>query len=157
VSDAVVREAGPADVPALAGLRAAWEAETGGGAGQAGAADTGGFVDAFRAWYEAEAGRRRFWLAERAGRPVGMVNLAVFDRMPKPGRPAGGWGYLNNMVVRPEQRDAGIGSRLVGAVLAWADATGLERVVLHPSERSVPFYRRHGFVPAVDLMLRWRD
>ena len=36
----------------------------------------------FRQWYERESGRRVTWLAEagQQGEPVGMMNLAVFER-----------------------------------------------------------------------------
>jgi GNAT superfamily N-acetyltransferase len=58
------------------------------------------------------------------------------------------------MYVVPEHRDAGVGRYLLDALVAHADAEGLERVVLSPSERSVPFYRRAGFDPADQLLLR---
>lgn len=46
------------------------------------------------------------------------------------------------------------GSRLLAAVLAHADARGFARVVLHPSERAIPFYRRFGFDAENDLLVR---
>ena len=45
-------------------------------------------------------------------------------------------GYLSNLYVRPAER-GGIGTQLVGAVIAWARASGIDRVVLWPSTRSV--------------------
>lgn len=144
-----VRLAHAGDVPALATLRKAWAAE------QHAPSDPG-FEATFREWYGTEVRRRFFWLATLAGEPVGMVNLVIFDRMPTPGRPAGAWGYLGNMYVRAEHRNAGIGTLLLDALLAHADSLGLERVVLNPTERSIPFYARHEFGPATELMLRRR-
>lgn len=147
MDDVEIKVAGHEEVSALAALRTAWAAEKR-------SSDDRAFDTNFRHWYEAEASRRVFWLATLAGAPVGMVNLVVFDRMPTPGRPAGGWGYLGNMYVRAEHRNAGIGTRLVEALLAHADSLGLDRVVLNPTERSIPFYGRHQFRSATELMLR---
>lgn len=43
---------------------------------------------------------------------------------------------------------------LIAAALAHADETGLERMVLKPTDRAIPFYRRHGFGPADVLLVR---
>jgi GNAT superfamily N-acetyltransferase len=144
----LVRVATAADVPGLAALRARWTRE------EDGEVDDPDFERRFRAWYETEAARRVSWLAEVGGHPVGMVNLAVFERMPAPGRPARRWGYLSNAFVLGAFRDQGVGSLLLDALLAHADAAGLVRVVLSPSSRSMPFYRRAGFGPADMLMAR---
>jgi GNAT superfamily N-acetyltransferase len=151
VSAPVIRTAGPADALALAGLRRAWTAEQGGDLIDA------DFEARFLEWYERESGRRITWLAEVGGEPAGMMNLAVFERMPRPGRDPGRWGYLGNAFVLAAYRDQGIGSALLAAVLGYADERGFARVVLSPSERSVPFYRRAGFVPAQELLLRRAD
>jgi hypothetical protein len=39
-------------------------------------------------------------------------------------------------------------------VIAYADSEGLARLVLSPSERSVPFYERAGFGTATSLLVR---
>jgi GNAT superfamily N-acetyltransferase len=85
-----------------------------------------------------------------------MMNLAVFDRMPQPGREPGSWGYLANSFVLGAHRNRGTGSRLLGALLAHADGHGYVRVVLSPSPRAVPFYERAGFTQASELMVRHR-
>jgi GNAT superfamily N-acetyltransferase len=144
----VIRIAGPADAPALAALRRAWTAE------QHGPVDDAGFEARFFDWYEGESARRVSWLAEVGGDMVGMVNLAVFDRMPQPGRDPSCWGYLANAFVLAAHRNQGIGSRLLRALLAHADTHGYERVVLRPSDRALPFYQRAGFIPAAELLVR---
>lgn len=110
----------------------------------------------FAAWVSQEAAGRRFWIARVDEAPVGMVNLLVFDRMPAPGGPSGGWGYLCNMYVDEHYRSGGIGAVMAGKLLDYADDAGLERVVLSPSERSRPFYASLGFGPASNLLLRPR-
>jgi GNAT superfamily N-acetyltransferase len=85
------------------------------------------------------------------------VPALAFERMPRPGPDPGRWGYLANAYVQPDYRSQGIGTRLVDAVLAYADGRGFARVVLSPSPRSIPFYRRAGFGPADSLLSRERS
>jgi GNAT superfamily N-acetyltransferase len=149
----VVRRAGAADLAAIAELRRESAREQD-GAGPAPAAPGPGFDEEFGAWFGRERERRVFWLAEVDGRAVGAMNLMVFDRMPRPGREAARWGYLGNAFVLAAHRDQGVGRRLLDAVLGYAAEEGFVRVVLSPSERSVPFYRRAGF-RAADELLVW--
>jgi GNAT superfamily N-acetyltransferase len=148
VTDIVIRQAGNADVPALAALRREWTREWGG------AGDDPGFAERFAAWFEQETARRITWLAEVDGGAVGMVNLTVFERMPQPGRAPSRWGYLANAFVLAAFRDRGIGGRLLDALLGYADEHDFARVVLNPSARAIPLYRRAGFEPASALLVR---
>ncbi len=143
-----IRIAGEADVEAMADLRRQWTEE------RRGVGPDPDFVDRFRAWFAVEAHQRTFWLAVVGDDLVGMTNLLQFERMPSPQIDAGRWGYLGNMFVRPEHRSTGIGRQLLDAVVAHADALGLVRIVLSPTERSVPFYRRAGFDDAHQLLVR---
>ena len=151
MTDLVIRVAADDDVEALLDLRRCWAEEQG-------AVHDPGFEVRFRAWHGQERHQRTFWLAvpgEPAAEPaVGMVNLLTFDRMPSPGRAQSRWGYLANMYVRPEHRDRGVGQQLLDALVLHSEAAGFERIVLSPSGRSVPFYRRTGFGPADQLLLR---
>ena len=150
MSPPVIRIAEPADGAALAALRRAWTAE------QHGPVDDPEFEARFLDWYEREFPRRVSWLAEVGGTAVGMMNLAVFDRMPQPGRDAGTWGYLANAFVLAAYRNQGIGSLLLRALLRHADDHDYVRVVLRPSQRSIPFYERLGFRPDEDILVRHR-
>jgi GNAT superfamily N-acetyltransferase len=141
-----IRLATSADAPALARLRRMWTEEDG-------PTDDAGFDERFAAWLEREAPRRLFWLAESDGEPVGMLNMLVFVRMPCPDREVAGWGYIANVYVMGALRDRGIGRLLLDAAIAHARAERFERIVLHPSARSVPFYERAGFVAATSLLL----
>jgi len=144
----LIRIAGAQDAPALAALRRAWTAE------QHGPVADEGFEARFLDWYQRESARRFSWLAEVRGEMVGMVNLAVFDRMPQPGREPGSWGYLANAFVLAAHRSQGIGSLLLRALLAHADSCGYARVVLSPAERAVTFYQRGGFAQDTGLLVR---
>lgn len=145
-----VRVATAADVPVVAGLRRAWTEENAGGT-----VEDPSFEAVFADWFEREAGQRVTWLAEDGDRAVGMLNMLVFTRMPRPSAAdPGRWGYVANVYVVPGDRDRGVGRLLLDAVTAHADEQGFARLVLSPSERSVPFYERAGFAPATSLMLR---
>jgi GNAT superfamily N-acetyltransferase len=146
--EVVIRQAEDADLAAVALLRRQWTQE------QGGASDGPGFDERFAVWFARESSRRIIWLAEADNGLVGMMNLVVFERMPRPGRAPSRWGYLGNAFVLAAYRNQGIGGQLLSALLGYADENGFVRVVLSPSERSVPFYERAGFRPADALMLR---
>ena len=146
-TQAVIRRAQDADLAAVAWLRRESAAE------QDGDGADPSFEERFGAWYARESSRRIIWLAEVDGRPVGAMNLSVFERMPRPGMAPTRWGYLGNAFVLAAYRNQGVGGQLLDAVLGYASENGFVRVVLSPSERSIPFYERAGFGPADALML----
>lgn len=148
MTQAVIRQANDADLAAIIWLRREWTHEQEGDRGDP------GFDERLAAWFAQESSRRIIWLAEVDGRPVGMMNLAIFERMPRPGRVPSRWGYLGNAFVLAAYRNRGIGRQLVSAVLDYADENGFVRTVLSPTQRSIPFYERAGFGPAHTLMLR---
>ena len=135
----------------LLGLRTRWATEQ-----DRALLDDDPFEQDFADWLGRQSAHRRFWIVRVDGEPAGMVNLLVFDRMPTIGSPSGGWGYLCNMYVDSSHRNRGLGAQLAAALLEHADAIGLERIVLSPTERSRPFYASLGFNPASNLLLRPR-
>lgn len=147
-ASATVRRGGLDDVAALTRLRERWSAEQVGGP-----VEDAGFAAVFGAWFEREAEHRLTWLAELGDSPVGMLNMLVFTRMPKPARRPSQWGYVANVYVDAAHRDSGVGRMLLDAATAHARKHDFVRIVLSPSERSIPFYERAGFVPATTLMV----
>ncbi|MEM9615959.1 MAG: GNAT family N-acetyltransferase [Actinomycetota bacterium] len=143
MDDVVIDLAGPDDVDDLAALRVRWI--TGATTAEA------DFIETFRRWWSLEQPQRVFWIARRAGSPVGMVNLTMAHRMPSPTEhDRGAWAYLGNMFVVEYERDQGVGRRLLDSVIAHAEAAGVARILLRPSERARPFYERADFAPADD-------
>ncbi|MFL6204515.1 MAG: GNAT family N-acetyltransferase [Acidimicrobiales bacterium] len=138
-----VRIADEGDVDRLSDLRRRWNEERHGTP-----IDDPAFDARFRAWWEAEHPTRTFFLAELGRDPVGMANVKRYLRMPAAGMAsAGEWGYVGNVFVLPEHRNARIGEELMERIVAWAGEEGLEHLRLAPSPRSVPFYERLGFRP----------
>ena len=119
-----IREATSADAAALATLRALFL-----GAGEGDDA----FARDVAAWLEAEGERRTTWLAERDGAAIGMASLFEYRRMPRPGGGASRWGYVSNMFVREEARDAGVGAALLGAVIAADGSVAGDRLLVRPA------------------------
>jgi GNAT superfamily N-acetyltransferase len=74
-----------------------------------------------------------------------MLVMFVHERMPEPGRPTTGWGYIGNLFVHPDHRDDGAGAALLSAAVGDAKRRKLARLVLNPSPRSVSLYHRAGF------------
>jgi GNAT superfamily N-acetyltransferase len=137
-----VRLAHAADTDMLAALRRAWVEESG-------PAPDASFEARFARWLDEEEGRRISWVAATGtGQAVGMLNLAVFTRMPRPGMPPQRWGYIANVFVLAEYRNAGVGQALLDAAIDYTRRERYVRLVLNPSERSVPFYLRAGFTPS---------
>jgi GNAT superfamily N-acetyltransferase len=144
-----IRVAAWEDRAAVAALRRSWTEENAGAP-----VPDDGYEQRFDDWLEREQHQRVIWLAFEDDEPVGVLNLLVFTRMPRPSGDAGRWGYLANCYVRPQHRNSGLGARLLATCTAYADERGFARVVLSPSPRSVPFYARGGFESATSLMVR---
>jgi ribosomal protein S18 acetylase RimI-like enzyme len=146
-----IRVAGPDDAGALAQLRRQWRLERHGIALNADPM----FEGRFDAWYVDQLRRgTRVWLAYNGDAPVGMLLMFVHERMPEPVRDPGRWGYIGNVYVLPEHRDSGIGRQLLDAATAHAEENDLTRLIVHPTDRSIPFYRRAGFSHDNPLMTR---
>jgi GNAT superfamily N-acetyltransferase len=141
VHDLVVRVVDASDVGPIASLRSLSSPE---------AEDDSDFARRMAAWLFAEGDRRTTWLATLRMAPVGMASVFEYRRMPRPGRADSKWGYVGNMFVREDVRNQGIGSALLRAIIAAADERCYARLVLSPSPRALPLFRRAGFSVADD-------
>jgi GNAT superfamily N-acetyltransferase len=146
-----VRRAGPDDAEAVArlGLEVVrWDAQFGN------VTERPGTLGAMRREAaELVAGPEPWtWLAERDGKPVGMLAAQ------RPG--AAGWiapltrlapaAYLMLMFVAPGMRSSGLGSLLVDEFHRAADAAGAAVTLLHYEQLnplSMPFWSRQGYRP----------
>lgn len=138
-----IRVASDDDVSALASLRRAWNEESAGGP-----IGDRRFEAAFGEWWEAERPRRTFFIVEVEGIPVGMANVLRYNRMPVAGKASGGWwGYVGNVFVLREHRNAGLGRALMDGLIAWAGHAGMAHLRLAPSPLSTSLYARLGFLP----------
>lgn len=97
--------------------------------------------------------RGRIFIARIGGKIVGMVSL-LFTVSTAEGGPAC---WLEDMVVQPDQRGNGIGSRLLEHAVCHAKTHGFTRITLltdQTNEQALRFYQRHGFRPSAMMPLR---
>ena len=111
------------------------------------------FAARFAEWAGGHGGHECF-VAVAGDRVVGMMWLAVVERVPSARSFERASGDLQCAYVVPDRRNTGIGGRLIDAVLTRAAERGLERVTVHSSPRAVPVYERHGFTSADDRLLQ---
>jgi RimJ/RimL family protein N-acetyltransferase/N-acetylglutamate synthase-like GNAT family acetyltransferase len=138
-ADYAVRAGSAADLPQVAELSRRWEAEA--------------ITRGFRADTEASLGERLgpyCLVAEHAGRVVGYAIGAVRESEGLAVLPAGvPYLEVEDLYLRPEHRSRGLGGRLLERLFEEAAARGVERALVYSSnlawERTVAFYRRHGF------------
>ncbi|WP_155055407.1 GNAT family N-acetyltransferase [Streptomyces blattellae] len=140
-SDITIRPAGPQDLEAVAGLRWQWILE----GGQALDIQRGDFIRHFTVWARENTTSHTCTVLVRDGTVIGMAWLAVLPRVPTPRALNRASGDLQCVYVVPEERNSGLGARLLDAVLDRARALGLERVTVHSSPRAIPAYARRGF------------
>jgi GNAT superfamily N-acetyltransferase len=136
-----VRPAESGELPAVAGLRWRWLEES----GASPVTTRDGYIRHLTAWAADNASSHRCLVAVRDGTVIGMAWLAVTSRVPAANVLERATGDVQSVYVLPEERNAGIGDRLIEAVLEIARRLGLERVTVHSSDRAVSAYARRGF------------
>ena len=92
------------------------------------------------------------WMAEQEGRLIANIYVNLVHKVPRPGRFGQRYGYVTNVYTEPDVRNAGIGSALLQRVIAWAREQRLELLLVWPSDESVRFYLRAGFIPSPTAM-----
>jgi GNAT superfamily N-acetyltransferase len=150
-ADVVIREAGPDDLDAVTELEMGvirFDAHFGAAILRT---DTETLVR--EATRKALARRQAWvWVAERSGRPVGLVHVLPPDEsawiagMTGPGSTA----YLQSMFVGPHERGGGLGAALVKRAHDELDARGISITLLHYAQMnplSGPFWSRMGYRP----------
>ena len=85
------------------------------------------------------------FVAEKDAELIGVISLILVNKIPSPYEINGCWGYVTNVYVRPAYRNHGVGEKLLRFVKDQAIADKYELLVVWPSDRSYPFYKRAGF------------
>lgn len=95
----------------------------------------------------------RLFVLTRGEAILGMVSLLFTISTAEGGKAA----WLEDLVVRPDHRDKGLGTRLLRAVVDWARKEGLTRITLltdGDNAHARRLYLRHGFLPSAMQPLR---
>lgn len=150
-----IRLAMPADAALLAEHRASVWREVGDWGEEAMAAQ----IPIWTSWFhDAVAdGRYRSWIAEENGDAIASGSLLVYAAIPRPGSTADREGRVQSLYVAPVARRRGIARALMGAIVDYARAAPLIRLVLHPSDEARPLYGSLGFSDLDEMGLRFSD
>jgi GNAT superfamily N-acetyltransferase len=93
-----------------------------------------------------------FWIAEDRNLILSHIFIQRIDKVPKPNRLHDFYGYVTNVYTRPDFRGKGIGAKLMQHVLQWAHEQDYENLIVWPSETSINWYRRAGFVDDIEAL-----
>jgi GNAT superfamily N-acetyltransferase len=150
-----VQRATPDDLGVLAELQWRWRVAEWSGVA---VVDFPGFAAALREWAEKNLESHPAFIARRGDRVLGMGWLAPIERVPTPTHLVRRHGQVQSLYVVPEARDCGVGAALLRTLIDESRRMGCDCLLVHPSERSFRFYRRHGFSGSGDfLSLRLTD
>jgi GNAT superfamily N-acetyltransferase len=141
----VIRLAGSGDIHQLAELR--WLLQTDDDADGDTGAGRANFVSSFleAAQDTNEAEQFFHWIAEVNQQIIAVMSVKKVLTLPTLAQPHAHWGYLTNCYTRPEYRNQGVGTLLLGEVKRWAKEEHFELLVVWPSDRSYRFYEKSGF------------
>jgi GNAT superfamily N-acetyltransferase len=145
-----IREATTADAMALTRLRYEFRA-----AANVPVEDEAAFIARCAPWMAERlggAGPWRCWVATVEGGIIGHLWLQLIEKIPNPAPELERHGYITNVYVREAHRGAGAAARMLEAALAHCREQGVDSVILWPTGRSRPLYRRHGFVEPGDML-----
>jgi GNAT superfamily N-acetyltransferase len=88
--------------------------------------------------------RGNIFVATDEDKVVGMMSLLFTISTAKGGTAC----WLEDMVIRPEHRGKGLGTKLLEHAVNYAKSQGFTRITLltdRASDKSIHFYERHGF------------
>ncbi|MFF4420769.1 GNAT family N-acetyltransferase [Streptomyces sp. NPDC001549] len=149
-TDFTVRPARPADARRLAELRWTFKQEDHEGQPPAPARP----LEEAERWIHERLGNGHWlaWVAETGDDICGHVFLCLVERVPEPYSDNAPIGYVTNFFVTPPRRNRGTGSALLEALALHARSAGIDTLIVWPSDRSSPLYRRSGFRPQEELL-----
>jgi len=95
----------------------------------------------------------RLFVVTCGARVLGMVSLLFTISTAEGGKAA----WLEDLIVRPEERGKGLGTHLLSGAIEWARKAGLTRITLLTDSDNVQalrLYARHGFAASAMQPLR---
>mgnify|MGYP003548202598 FL=1 len=78
--------------------------------------------------------------------------MELIHKVPRPGRITHPFVYMTNVYTIPAERNKGIGSNLLTVVNKWVDSNEYEFVIVWPSDDSIEFYKRKGYISCNEAM-----
>ncbi|REB07087.1 GNAT family N-acetyltransferase [Sporosarcina sp. BI001-red] len=106
------------------------------------------FRKEFQSFFENALNSRQWfvWIAEENEKIVSHIYVELIQKVPRPGRTTHPFAFMTNVYTVPEYRNKGIGSHLLSSVNTWVKDNDFEFVIVWPSEDSVNYYKKNGYV-----------
>jgi GNAT superfamily N-acetyltransferase len=101
---------------------------------------------------ELKSDRWAYWIAEYDDEIISHIFVYRVPKIPEPSNLDDSFGYVTNVYTKPAYRNQGIGSLLMAAVKKWSLTQRMELLIVWPSQRSIPFYKRAGFLSADNFL-----
>lgn len=151
--DLILRQAGEQDYAQLAEMK--WfhceEDDADYGESNLVGVDRAAFIESFIEFLRNQSTYRIF-VACDGNRVASAMFVSLIPKVPKPNRKSESIAYLTSVYTRKEYREQGIGAKLLGYIKAELCREACELLFVWPSERSVPWYERNGFLKENELM-----
>ena len=92
------------------------------------------------------------WVAEVDGKIASHIYIELIQKVPRPGRTTHPFAYMTNVYTVPEFRNKGVGSKLLKAINQWIKENKYEFVIVWPSDDSINYYKKNGYVHSTEPM-----
>jgi len=92
------------------------------------------------------------WVAEEDGEIVSHIYVELVQKVPRPGRITNPFAFMTNVYTVEAYRNKGIGSQLISKVNSWVKERDIEFVIVWPSDDSVNYYKKNGYVHVEEPM-----
>ncbi|WP_025783402.1 GNAT family N-acetyltransferase [Sporosarcina sp. D27] len=92
------------------------------------------------------------WVVEENEKIVSHIYVELIQKVPRPGKETHPFAYMTNVYTVPEYRNKGIGSRLLSSVNEWVKENNFEFVIVWPSDDSVNYYKKNGYIHCIEPM-----
>ncbi|WP_456276361.1 GNAT family N-acetyltransferase [Bacillus sp. AK128] len=92
------------------------------------------------------------WVAEEEGKVVSHIYIELIQKVPRPGRTTHPFAYMTNVYTVPGYRNKGIGSEMLTVINNWIKENKYEFVIVWPSEDSINYYKKNGYVHCTEPM-----
>ncbi|MCJ7843589.1 GNAT family N-acetyltransferase [Lederbergia sp. NSJ-179] len=98
------------------------------------------------------SGQWFIWVAEENGKIISHIFIELIQKVPRPGRITHPFAYMTNVYTIKEYRNKGIGSKLLATVNKWAKENSYEFIIVWPSDDSIHFYKKNGYIHCAEPM-----
>jgi GNAT superfamily N-acetyltransferase len=98
------------------------------------------------------SGKWFIWVAEENGKVVSHIYIELIEKVPRPGRVTYPFAYMTNVYTVPEFRNTGIGSKVLTFINDWIKENNFEFVMVWPSDESINYYKKNGYVHCTEPM-----